>query len=497
MNETNWGTPQRQSPKAIVILFLKATVKWLKAFWVVILLLFFKPASSPEKQDLLNLWLLWGASALSLLFVLGALLKFWFYHFSIQTDTLQIQSGWWRRKQLSIPLRSIQGVQLEQDLWQRLLGVWRVSFDSIGSEQVDARIDALSKEKAEQLKALLLHDKSPISIQASLEAAPQALYRLEMGDLMKLSLSANHLEAFFILLGLGMRLWQDLKNFTDKDTESRLYGYAKNFAQQGLPLWSSALLFVAAVSVLVSAGRTLLKYYDFRLEEDPKNWKLAWGLATRHQKIVARQKIQMLSYRANWLRRKLDFWIMQVQSVGPGQGNNQALSTLSLPFTSFERVLRLSASYLPLAAVATEGRSIARVYWLRRSLLRALPVSILAAIILYFWKGGYWPALGLLLLGYGVGHFYFWQQNFRWLVSEEGLRLYSGVWGRSYTLLKWEKVQQINISQGRYQFLKDWADIHFITAGGTAHIPYLPLSTALQLKEEVMYLIESRQIQWC
>jgi len=495
MYSTDWSIPQRQSPKAIVILFLKSVVKLLKAFWIVILLLLFKPSGNPEKQEAFHLWMFWISSGISLLFVLSALVKFWFYRFSIQDESLQIQSGWWQRKHLSIPLKSIQSVQLEQDLWQRLLGVWRVSFDSIGSEQVDARIDALSKEKAEALKALLLQEQNLVPTHSP-EEAPKAQYRLEMSDLLKLSLSANHLEAFFILLGLGMRLAQDLKNFTDQDTEGMLYGYAENIAQQGLSVWSFLFLFVAAVSVLLSAGRTLLKYYDFRLEEDPKNWKLAWGLTTRHQKIVPRSKIQMLSYHANWLRRKINFWIVEVQSVGMGNGKNQSLSKISLPFTSLAPVERLAAGYLPAAAVASEGGNIARVYWVRRSLLRALPIAVLVALLLYFWAGGYWPVLGLLLFGYGLGHFYVWQKNFRWLVSPQGLWLYSGVWGRRYTLLQWDKIQQINISQGRYQFLKVRADINFITAGGTEHIPYLTLRIALQLKEEVLYLIESRPAQW-
>ncbi len=503
----SWDTPQRQSPVAILILFLKTLWRVIQSFWPVALIYFFR--REEEGSSFVLLYILLG---LGLLSVLIAVLKFWFYTFSITEGSLHIQSGWWKRKRLSIPLKNIQGVQLEQDVWQRLFKVSKVSFDSAGSSQVEAQMDALAIPKAEKLKEIILQQKENMLPDNDCDAdteenekisepalKKQAIatqtYRLDTADLLKLSLSANHLEAFFLLIALGFRIIDDLGELIGSQEEELMQSYADEALKQSIISILLGLVLLAFVSVIISAGRTLFKYYDFKLIESSQNWRVSWGLTTRQQQIIPFSKIQMISYQSNWLRRKLDFWIVSVHTVGQVKAQNQEKH--SLPFTSLSKVLSITQNYLSKKTFeGKDSRNIAKVYWIRKTLLLVLPLALLLAAGAYFLIHPYMAFLGLPLLLYGAVYYHQWQQNFQWTCSQKGLWLCSGVWGRKHSLLAWHKIQQIKIQQNVYQHRKHLADVYLISAGGLVILPYQKLKIAQKLQDEILYQIESKQEKW-
>jgi membrane protein YdbS with pleckstrin-like domain len=74
--------------------------------------------------------------------------------------------------------------------------------------------------------------------------------------------------------------------------------------------------------------------------------------------------------------------------------------------------------------------------------------------------------------------------------------MYSGVWGRKYTLLTWKKVQQIEVDQSPYQRTHQLANVIFRTAGGLVKLPFVTLSTATYLANLALYYVESRDDNW-
>lgn len=316
-------------------------------------------------------------------------------------------------------------------------------------------------------------------------------YRLSFSDLIKLSLTANHLEAFFILAALLINILDEVKQiFGDSDY---LDTYGRSLVGQTMFVLTFLLVIVIVVSMLFSIARTMIKYYGFELNDADRRWIISYGLFDKAKKIVPLNKIQILSWKANWLRRKIDYWTVQVQSVGHKQNQK---SNIHVPVVSFERVVQLVGDYQPYKGFGIErSLTISPAYWIRSASRRSVILTVVPAIVLYFWLGNL--ALTVLFFyPFLVWNDFQWYRNFRWQTCEMGIQMQSGVFGRKFSLLNWKKIQQVHLHQNLYQRNKGLASIVFVTAGGKLTLPYISLSMAHRLVDQVLYKVESKAENW-
>ncbi|HEX8333748.1 MAG TPA: PH domain-containing protein [Segetibacter sp.] len=489
-NYEGWHVPQRQSPAAIFILILKSAIDLLKGIWPFVLIYIFR-----KKKEGAVLVFISMLICFTLLATITAFVRYWFYKFHIDDDKLVIQSGWLKKKTLTVPLKNILAVHLEQSIWQRVLQVVKVSIDSAGSEKTEVKIDALSVKKAEQLKAFLLSDVRSTQAQQTEEKIERNMQtRLSAGDLLKFSLTSNHLETFLIIISLSLNLLDDIKDAFNIDSWGIMESYAMKMASQTAMAVSILVIAVALLSIVFSIIRTVLKFFNYTIEEMPQGWKVSFGLTNHQQRIIPSNKIQILSWKANWLRRKINFWIVTVQSIGANKMKPK--EQIQIPITSLSRVFSLVPIYQNSEVFeVSEGARIEPDYWKRRTLTKGVIVTALIASILYFAVGiaALWT---LILLLYFAWYFRKWYVVFRWQINAEGLQMYSGVWGRKYTLLTWKKVQQIQVDQSPYQRSHELANVTFRTAGGQVKLPFIKLSTATYLADLSLYYVESRDENW-
>lgn len=481
--------PQRQSPAAIFIILWSTSLKLLKGFWPVLVLYLFK-----DEKDENSLSILAIIVVFCLISLVGTVISYWFKTFYLSEGNLIIKSGWLKKETLSIPFANIQAVHLEQNVWQQALDVAKVSFDATGSEKVEVQLDALAVGKAEDLKNLLMDNKTSGEEPHSENPSPQAsVYNLKFKDLIKLSLTANHLEAFLILVAVGFNLLEEIKQIFDFDEQDYINTYARELSQTAY-LVCVLLLGVAVISLLFSIARTVIKFFDFKLTDSGKDWKIAFGLFNREQKTIPLNKVQILNWKASWLRRKFDYWIMHIQVVGNNDKNVK--KHIQIPILSFSELLKLSDSYQTFTGFRHEdANKIQPEYWKRKALTIGLPFSIISMLISWYWIG-WWAAGFILILIYVTAFYYKAWKNFRWETPAEGIQLLSGAWGRKYTLLNWKKIQQVHIRQSIYQRNHQLADVLFITAGGKILLPYIALSTATALVDYVVYYVESKNENW-
>jgi putative membrane protein len=72
----------------------------------------------------------------------------------------------------------------------------------------------------------------------------------------------------------------------------------------------------------------------------------------------------------------------------------------------------------------------------------------------------------------------------------------TGILGYRTVALLFRKVQRVTVSQSRYQRRKNLASVRVYMASGSVRIPYIEYATATQLRDYILYRVESSQRGW-
>src|SRR5690606_27488202 len=134
--EQKFDKPQRQSAVGIVIMFADTLQKFLRAMWAPLAITIYRMPS-----DAL-LYVVLGVIVLFLIIGVVAYLKYKNFTFFLdeQKEEFVIQSGVLSKKKLSIGLDKIQQVNINQNIIQKLIGVYSLDVDTAGSGSKEVSI---------------------------------------------------------------------------------------------------------------------------------------------------------------------------------------------------------------------------------------------------------------------------------------------------------------------------------------------------------------------
>ncbi|GAA4340347.1 PH domain-containing protein [Flaviaesturariibacter amylovorans] len=489
----DWTKPQRQPPAGFVLTFIKVIGFLVRFIWPVLLLRLFNAPEKPEgaaARGQVALFIVLGI--LVLLLVLSGL-SLWLFRFYIANGELHIRKGWLKKVALSIPLANIQAVQIEESLLHRILGIVKVTIDTAGTANTEATIDALRRPMAEALRATLLQDR--ISTEsADTDAAPPpppatTVLRLSGTDLLRLSLTANHLEAFVLLLTFSWSLYDDLRPIA-----TRILPGEEALVMAGMAAMIGLAVMVLVVTFIVSTARVILRFYGYEAVQNDRGFALRHGLLDRRQRLVGFEKIQYLHWRASWLRRLFGLWILELGAVGETELKQKQKT--EVPLTSPAQVAPFAAAYHQVPATeAGIPLHIHPSYVARRLLIvGVLPLLVLAPLL--------WWWLGANALAFVLWPPFIWamatlrRRKFRAWLHNEALLLRGGTLGESFTLLKWYKVQSVSLHQSPYQRSHDLASVTLHTAAGPIRLLWLPLGEAQAVVDHALYQVESEERKW-
>lgn len=489
--DNSWSTPQRQAKAGLVIILFKATVTIVKTLWPLILLLLFKKNS--KGMDVYETIIL----ALPAIILTRSLVEYFYFRFHIANNDLIIRKGFVRKKTITIPLEKIQAVHIEQNLIHQVANVAKLKIDTAGSEKTEAEIDAIQLPKAELLKAYLLRERQPIQSDttAAQPSVEVPIVRLSLNDLLRLGISANHIQAFFIVLAFAITWLQNLEEIFG-DRVIRIVKDSSTQVGVSVASISLATAFVLIISVIVSMMRIFLTYFDFQLTQTEKGFKIKSGLINTKQNLVPFAKVQYISWEANWVRRKIGLYNLEFHQVMSDDASNKK-RRVKIPLTQPQYINGLLAHYHAIVASSSlASYGIDTSYTGRYTLLKGiLPIGLFLAIFLLIsWQP--WWLLLLLLIPIIALHAYAFRRNFRFYIGREALQVDSGTWGRKTQIVKWYKGQQITLRQSIYQRAHALATLQLSTAGGTITIPFIPLELAQQIRDYALYEVEKSDTPW-
>ncbi len=215
---------------------------------------------------------------------------------------------------------------------------------------------------------------------------------------------------------------------------------------------------------------------------------MRWGLIETKEKKIRFSRIKLLSWNANYIRRKMHLYIMRLWVMA--EDDTQRNSSNNIPITRADQIQQITSWYQPVLPSSVSTRFEIEAAYTKRNvlLIGIIPAVVLCGILIPFFE---WKALfAFVWTVYQVIRIYIFRKNFSIWIHEDAIEIEKGVWGREHILLNLTDAESVAVETSLYQRRKGFANLRINTSAKPVHIPFLKSDLAAFLADYVLYRIE-------
>lgn len=491
--------PQRQSPKAVILILLKYLRIMVRQMWPILLIVLIKPNSD---KGMIITAIAFGIALLSLVYSLVAYTR---YYFFIENNELCVRSGVFRKTVLNVPFDRIQSVDFKRNLVHQFLNVVSVQVDTAGSKGSELELDAIELERAEELRNIVLAYKQsrrsadtetsdtipPIPAVAE---PPELILALTPKDLIKIGISENHLRTAAIIFAFFLGLADDFDQLLGWDVYGRLEETTSAISLFGLLATILAIPVFVGISFAITLLRTVLKYYGLKFWREGKSYKVVSGFFTRNEKSIQKSKIQVIRWVTSPLKKMFGIYQMNIyQATNVDQAQDKSLV---IPGCYLEQVDHTLDTIVPefRGALFTSHQMHPAIVRLMVFLFGCIP-ALLFGLMAWF-NDGVMQWLLVLVFPIAVWMGYLYQHKRRLKIHPEFILSEGGIFGHSSKLIEIYKVQSVHLESSPMQRRRGLTSLYVHTAGGDISFPYLNGEVARQARDYILYKVEMEKKSW-
>ena len=452
-------------------------------------------------------WALLGVLAVVVLLLGTAILRYWFFRFTVDDDGLRIRQGVFKKTHLEIQFGRVQGMDVERSLVDRLLGLATVTFDTAGSAAREGQLPAIPRTFADTLRQRIEQRARLVARPPVADDKAPPLLKLGAGDMVRIGVTDRS-----VLVGLAALpvLFQAYGEAAEEFATRAATAASEELLALGL--WFGVLvvlvLIVAGVALLtlLTIASAFLRFHDFELLHDGSAFRSRAGLLTRKEVVVERAKIQQVS-----VAQGLIMVLMgrcRVRMLPATSGNDYGDSTPGGSQTMNVPLLEVPGlTDLGVRVFGEEGRrlglvpdndaftAISRVYIRARVLTVGILPALVGTAVLVPVVG----TAGLLALAWPLPVLLVAWQTWRrrgYLVDDDGLASRRGLFGYSVDAFLFRKAQGATVSRSPLQRRKGLASLTVHLASGDVTVPYIDFATACRLRDYLLFKVESSRKPW-
>ena len=437
-----------------------------------------------------------------------AVLRYWFFRFSLDDEGLRIRQGVFKKTHLDIQFDRVQGMDVEQSLVYRLLGLATVTFDTAGSAAREGQIPAVSRDFANALRQRIEQRPQRASARAApREEGPALLVKLDAADMVRIGLTDRS-----VLIGLAIlpAFYQAYDDALQAFATRAVATVSEEFAELGL---GAGLLVVTGLAVVglvvlavVTVASAFLRFHDFELIQDGSAFRSRAGLLTRKEVVVERAKVQQLRVEQGVVMRLLQRCRLKMlpATSGAPSGNSTPVGAqmLQVPLLDLDllgdlrrRVFGDEGTLLQLRP-GRDGFIAVSPLYIRARLLAVgvLPGILVAGVLVPLVGLGALLALAWPLL-VGLVAWQTWRRR-GYRYDDDGLVSRAGLIGFSVDAFLFRKVQGATVSRSPLQRRNDLASLTVHLASGHVTVPYIDYATACRLRDYMLFKVESSRLPW-
>jgi putative membrane protein len=330
----------------------------------------------------------------------------------------------------------------------------------------------------------------------------EPLIKLSWRDMIRIGLADRRALIVFALIG---PLMEQMGDEIERNVEQAIKSVTAGAMQVGV-VTSVFIVIGLVVSLflifaIISIAAAFLRYHNFELYLDGSTLRSHGGLLTRHEHSMDLAKIQTLRLQQGIVQIWMQRFSLAARQATSGRKQSRK-KRFVIPVVTVEQadVLR------PLLFAQEAGRLSQNprdpgflpvsAYYMRSRILFVgfLPALLFAA----FFSSEIGPLgyAGLLWLPLvAVLAWRNWKRAGYRFDDDEIIRR-AGLFGYRTVSLLFRKVQRVTVTQSRYQRRKNLASLRMYMASGTVNIPYIDHMRAQQLRDYILFRIESSQKAW-
>ena len=488
--ESNFAERTRQSYVAILLIIYKTYRIIVRQAWP--FLIYFFVGGGSKKY-----YIIMVVSAIAILGMVYSIIKFFRYHFYIVDDELIIEQGVFGRARTNLPFARIQTINIEQNIIHRLFNVVMLKVDTAGASGSELEFQAIDHSSAEKLREILLSKRQTTSKtdEMKLTTTNQPAYRtimnLDIVRLLKAGMVENHLKSGGLIFAFAYWIWQgaDEVGLSDviEDPVSQI--------QYGIMLVGFLIIAFFVISFVISLIRMVITNYDLLFLRSDNGFKIQGGLFTRRDVSALDQKIQVVSWSDNPLKKLLGIKDLRLkQAASKAISVNKSIRVPGCDETDIQDVTNclygsnydegitfkhIDSSYfhrVALYILLLGGAGWATVYTVGGSVSALVMITLVIIFILVT------RYLSMTKKRYGY--------------NQEMLIIHGGSYGDKTEVLPIYKIQAMEQVSTPYQRRKNLTSLVIHTASGRVGIPYISMMDAENIMNELVYKVEIDKRTW-
>jgi putative membrane protein len=498
---SDFSKPQRESAFGIIIMGAHTMLKIGKASFFLFLIVFVKMSSTSFT------YLILGISAIILFSFIFAYL--WYLKFTFFLDKEKqefvVNKGIFNRDQVIIQLDKIQQVNINQNILQKIIGVYGLKIDTAGAHGEEVSIKAIDETSAYNLKEHLLNRKAAIEAESKIEhenhlAEEAPFLRISAWTLFKVGLTSNYgqslalLAAFFYTVIYEGRQLLDAFKINKDEIQSTVTGM--------LTIVTVFILIACLLVVLliINLVRTFYKYFELEISQHKNALLLSSGLIAKKNTLISPDKVQITKYSQNYFQKKMNMLNMSLRQAHFGQsrkGHEMQGNTLEIPGCNPTERDELLKMILGLATL--KGKTFIpdwRFLNLPIFFKLILPVSFF--LILAFNIPELKPFIGFAIAYFVIGvlMIFISYRKHRISVNQDFIIKKSGIWDISNEIVMPNKIQAITTFQYPWHKGVDVGHLSLHTAAGQIHFKYGNYTEIKLLVNYWLYQVENGNEDW-
>ena len=483
---TDFSVPQRMSPGALVIIFLKISKSAINIFWILILSYLIKADFDFADGAATRMLEVAGGC---ILFAVGvALATFLSQKFYIRDGNLIFKHGVIKREVTTIPLARIHTLRTKKGVFYRILGLRGIAVDTLASKHEEIEL-ILDEQDWHSLLHYIERGESRWREEGpSPGHAMTATKRFSNSNLLLDALCQNHFKGAAIMLGFLAMIYDKVMDI-DSHVIDKVTDYATGYFESSAITPLEVVMALGAVYVgalIFWVGKVMLRYYDLTLSYDSRLLTFSHGALARMSSRFAYGKICTVWVKRNILEHHFGLSTVMLRQALNATADKEEDNLKIYGDREPEFFLRwwLGEDYAssPEVMTARSGRGA-----LMRVLIPDLMLVVAVTVLLCYYRQFVWLLLPAVYLPVSVVKAICAMRRSRITLRDNHIEVSNGRLAEMINYIKYENVEVVDVRCTPATPFFDRVTLTLATPGSSFRIRSLRRQEAEAIREYLLF----------